>query len=103
MDELARYDRLGGTIVPRETVRNCCFVKTPRQMFVSLMSGERVCFEGYNDAAKYSIRAAEIFRGLYTSGMSDSEFVLALNNYIVRHIAYDYEVVNKKTLAAIDL
>lgn len=95
MDELEHYNQVCDIIIPRETVRNCCFVSTPKQMFVTLMSGERVCFKRYNLAAKYYIRAAEIFRSLYTPGMSDYEFVVALNNYIVQHIKYDYSVLNK--------
>lgn len=102
MNELELYDHTGGVILPRETVRGGCFVSTPKQMFISLMAGERVCFKEYNTAAKYYLRAAEIFRGLYREGMTDYEFVVELNNYIVRHIQYDYSVVGKKKLTAED-
>ena len=103
MNELVRYNQTGGIIIPRETVINSCFVSTPKQMFIALMSGERVCFKEYNTAAKYYIRAAEIFRSLYNDGMSDYEFVLALNNYIVQNIRYDYDVANKSILTHDDL
>ena len=72
-------------------------------MFMALMAGERVCFKEYNTAAKYYIRAVEIFRSLYTLGMSDYEFVVALNNYIVQCIAYDYSILEKKRYSADDL
>ena len=103
MDELERYDQAGGIIIPRETVRIGCYVSTPKQMFISLMAGERVCFKEYNTAAKYYIRAAEIFRELYRPAMSDYEFVVALNNYIVENIKYDYSVIDKKRYTAADL
>ena len=100
MNELERYNRMNGIIIPRETVRSCCFVNTPKQMFVTLMAGERVCFKEYNKAAKYYIRATEIFRSLYREDMSDHEFVVALNNYIVKHIKYDYSVLGKTRYTA---
>ena len=103
MNELERYNQTTDIIIPRETVRNSCFVNTPKQMFISLMAGERVCFKEYNTAAKYYIRAAEIFRSLYTPNMSDYEFVIALNNYIVQHIQYDYSVLNKRKYTADDM
>lgn len=102
MDELERYDRTAGVILPIETVRKHCFVSTPKQMFLSLMAGERVCFKEYNKAARYYVRAAEIFRSLYREGMSDYEFVVALNNYIVEHVPYDYSVLDKKPFTAED-
>lgn len=103
MNPLTRYNSITSPIIPRETVKNSCFVNTPKQMFISLMSGERVCFKEYNLAAEYYIRAAEIFRSLYVPGMDDYHFVMALNNYIVQHIAYDYSVVNKSSLSAEDM
>ena len=103
MDALTRYDRETGVIIPRETVRAGCFVSTPKQMFISLMSGERVCFKGYNAAARYYVRAAEIFRSLYVSGMSDFDLVLALNNYIVQNIRYDHDVASKRSFTPEDL
>ena len=103
MTEIERYNQSTGVIIPRETVRNGCFVSTPKQMFISLMAGERVCFKEYNTAAKYYLRAAEIFRSLYKQDMSDYEFVVALNNYIVWHIKYDYSVLNKSRYTVDDL
>ena len=103
MNELERYNQASGVIIPRETVRNGCYVSTPKQMFLALMSGERVCFKEYNTAAKYYIRAAEIFRSLYVSKMSDYAFVVALNNYIVQNIQYDYAVIIKSVLTQDDL
>lgn len=103
MDPLERYNSGINTIIPRETVFPCCFVTTPKQMFMSLMAGERVCFKGYNEAARYYLRTAEIFRSLYAPGMSDYGFVLALNNYIVRNIRYDYDVLTKETLTPEDM
>ncbi len=103
MNELVFYNQARGIIIPRETIRNGCFVSTPKQMFISLMSGERVCFKSYNAAARYYIRAAEIFRSLYVPGMSDYEFVRVLNNYIVQNIKYDYSVVNKNRLTEEDM
>lgn len=103
MNPLTRYNSITSPIIPRETVKNSCFVNTPKQMFISLMSGERVCFKEYNLAAEYYIRAAEIFRSLYVPGMDDYHFVMALNNYIVQHIAYDYSVVSKSSLSAEDM
>lgn len=103
INELDRYNQANGVIIPRETVRNGCFVSTPKQMFISLMSGERVCFKEYNTAAKYYIRATEIFRSLYISGMSDYEFVLVLNNYIVQNIEYDDSVLGKRRYTADDM
>ncbi len=103
MTELNRYNIQYDIIVPRETVRNSCYVSTPKQMFISLMAGERVCFKEYNEAARYYIRATEIFRSLYIPGMSDYEYVRALNNYIVQNIKYDYSVINKDRLTADDM
>ena len=103
MTELDRYNRQYDIIVPRETVRNSCYVRTPKQMFISLMTGERVCFKEYNEAARFYIRAAEIFRGLYSPSMSNYEYVRALNNYIVQNIQYDYSVINKDSLTADDM
>ena len=103
MNPLMRHNSITSPIIPRETVKNSCFVNTPKQMFISLMSGERVCFKEYNLAAEYYIRAAEIFRSLYVPGMDDYHFVMALNNYIVQHIAYDYSVINKSSLSAEDM
>ena len=103
MNELEFYNQTTNIVIPRETVRNSCYVSTPKQMFISLMAGERVCFKEYNTAAKYYIRAAEIFRSLYTPNMTDYEFVVALNNYIVIHIQYDYSVLDKTRYTAEDL
>ena len=103
MDALERYNQATDIIIPRETVGNCCFVSTPKQMFVSLMAGERVCFKEYNCAAKYYIRAAEIFRSLYTPEMTDYEFVVALNNYIVKYIQYDFSVLDKTLFTQEDI
>ena len=103
MNALARYDRAGGTVVPRETVRRACFVRTPKELLLSLMAGERVCFKRYNKAAKYYLRAVEIFRMLYREGMSDYEFVVELNNYIVSKIEYDHSVVRKRWFSLEDL
>jgi transglutaminase/protease-like cytokinesis protein 3 len=103
MNEIEFYNQITGMVIPRETVRNSCYVSTPKQMFISLMAGERVCFKEYNTAAKYYIRAAEIFRSLYAANMTDYEFVVALNNYIVQHIQYDYSVLGKTGYTADDM
>ena len=103
VDALELYNGTPSIIIPRETVRRSCYVSTPKQMFLALMSGERVCFKEYNKAAKYYIRATEIFRSIYKPDMTDYDFVLGLNNYIVEHIAYDYSVINKPILDSLDM
>ena len=96
MNELERYNSTVGVIVPRETIINSCYVSTPKQLFMTLMAGERPVFREYNIAARYYLRAVEIFKEIYRSGMTDFEYVLALNNYIVRNIKYDYDVIDKE-------
>lgn len=102
MNELERYNSTVGVIVPRETVINSCYVSTPKQLFMTLMAGERPVFREYNIAARYYLRAVEIFKEIYRSGMTDFEYVLALNNYIVRNIKYDYDVIDKERYTAED-
>ena len=103
MNELELYNSTVGVIVPRETVINSCYVSTPKQLFMTLMAGERPVFKEYNTAAKYYLRAVEIFRDIYIPCMSDFEYVLALNNYIVKNIQYDYSVLDKERYTAEDI
>ncbi len=103
MNELERYNQEVNIIVPRETVINSCYVKTPKQLFMCLMAGERPIFKEYNTAAKYYLRAVEIFKAIYSPSMSDFEYIIALNNYIVNNIAYDHDVVKKKKYNAEDM